>query len=148
MTRVLFVDDEQSVVDGLRRSLRKHCRDWEMSFATSGQEAIEMMEASAPDVLVSDMRMPGMDGAELLKIAQARWPATIRLLLSGQPESEAIMRATLVAHQFLSKPCDGEVLRATVERASAVQQLIDSPTLREAIGRSTSCRRFPRPTTS
>jgi len=132
--RVLFVDDEQSVLDGLRRSLRRHCKDWELSFATSGEEAVEMMVVEAPDVLVSDMRMPGMDGAQLLQIVQERWPGTVRFLLSGHSDSEAIMRTTLVAHQFLSKPCDGAQLRSTVERASALHRLIEDPDVRRAIG--------------
>lgn len=134
MMRVLFVDDEQCVLDGLRRSLRRHRRDWEFSFATSGEDAIEMMAETPPDVLVSDMRMPGMDGAQLLKITQDRWPGTVRFLLSGHSDSEAIMRSTLVAHQFLSKPCDGEQLRKTVDRATALHALIDDPDVRRAIG--------------
>ncbi len=132
--RVLFVDDEQSVLDGLRRSLRRHCRDWELSFATSGAQAVEMMAENRPDILVSDMRMPGMDGAELLQIAQERWPGTVRFLLSGHSDSEAIMRSTLVAHQFLSKPCDGKRLRETVERARALHRLVEDPGVRRAIG--------------
>ncbi|MFK7895218.1 MAG: HDOD domain-containing protein [Myxococcota bacterium] len=134
MTKVLFVDDEQSALDGLRRSLHKHCKDWEMRFAVGGEEAIALMAEQAPDVLISDMRMPGMDGSALLRVAQERWPGTARLLLSGYSDSEAIMRSTLVAHQFMSKPCDGEELRETVDRASALTRLIGDPAVRDAIG--------------
>ncbi len=134
MMRVLFVDDEQSVLDGLRRSLRRHCGEWETEFALGGDEAIALMEIDSPDVLVSDMRMPGMDGAQLLKIAQERWPSTIRFLLSGQANSEAIMRATLVAHQFISKPCGGEFLRATIKRAGTLMRLVEDPNVRRVIG--------------
>ena len=105
-----------------------------MIFATSGDRAIEMMSEQPVDVLVSDMRMPGMDGAELLRIARERWPETARFVLSGYSDAEAIMRSTLVAHQFLSKPCDGDKLRATVERAIALQRLIDDPAVRRSIG--------------
>ena len=71
MRRVLFVDDEDNVLQGLRRMLRDMRRDWVMEFAASGEEGLRALEASHFDVVVSDMRMPGMDGAALLGVLGA-----------------------------------------------------------------------------
>ena len=78
---VLFVDDEQAILDGLRNSLRKERKRWEMTFALGGQQALEAMKQTPADVVITDMRMPGMDGAELLRHIQRDFPAA-RLLLS------------------------------------------------------------------
>ena len=72
---VLFVDDEQAILDGLRNSLRKERKRWEMTFALGGQQALEAMKQSPADVVITDMRMPGMDGAELLRQIQRDFPA-------------------------------------------------------------------------
>jgi YesN/AraC family two-component response regulator len=101
---VLFVDDEQAILDGLRNSLRKERKRWEMTFALGGQQALEEMKKTPADVVITDMRMPGMDGAELLRHIQRDFPAAARIVLSGQAEREAIMRALPVTHQFL--PCE------------------------------------------
>jgi HD-like signal output (HDOD) protein len=89
-----------------------------MFFAAGGEEALNEMERTAFDVVVTDMRMPGMDGATLLERVQARHPDVMRIVLSGDFDVEAGMRAVPVAHQFLMKPCDPEKLRAAIERCS------------------------------
>src|SRR5580765_2202084 len=90
---VLFVDDEQAILDGLRNSLRKERKRWDMTFALGGQQALEEMKKTPADVVITDMRMPGMDGAELLRHIQRDFPAAARIVLSGQAERESIMRA-------------------------------------------------------
>jgi len=115
MRRILFVDDERRILEGLQRMLRPCRRQWEMAFATSGSEALAILEAGPFDVIVSDMRMPNMDGGHLLELVRQRHPGMIRIMLSGQCEIEAAMRAVPVAHQFLSKPCDPEKLRSVIE---------------------------------
>ena len=122
--KVLFVDDEPNVTQGLKRMLRSMRREWEMSFALSGPEALEIMAAGPIDVIVSDMRMPGMDGAQLLGIVQERYPNTIRIVLSGQSSKEAILRAVGAAHQYLAKPCDAETIKQTVSRAFMLRDIV------------------------
>lgn len=132
--RVLFVDDEQRVLDGLRRMLRPRHREWSMSFAGGGAEALERLEAEPAEIIVSDMRMPGMDGAQLLAEVRNRHPEIVRMILSGQADEDAALRAIPVAHQFLTKPCDAATLLSALERAAALHRLLGQPDLREVVG--------------
>ncbi|MCG8587940.1 MAG: response regulator [Proteobacteria bacterium] len=133
MRRILFVDDEQKILDGIRRSLRKQRKVWEMEFVLGGAEALERMQEQSFDVLVTDMRMPGIDGAELLTRVQDQYPNVVRLVLSGHAELEGLMRAVPVAHQFLSKPCEPDVLQSVVERACQLHGLLADERLRELV---------------
>lgn len=126
---VLFVDDEVNVLHGLRRMLR-HMRDqWEMTFTEGAHAALEALEICRYDVIVSDMRMPGMDGAQLLRDVKARYPHMVRMILSGQSEQEKILRAIGPTHRYLSKPCDPDLLRTTIEAACNLHQTIQNPDL-------------------
>ncbi len=134
MKRILFVDDEPNLLEGLQRLLRPRRKQWEMTFASSGQEALAILESSQFDMIVTDMRMPGMDGAELLEQVQQRFPAVIRVVLSGYMEKDAALRAVPVAHQFLSKPCDPEVLAAALERSCSLTSALPDDTTRQVVG--------------
>lgn len=144
MKRILFVDDEPRVLDGLRRMLHKQRNDWDMVFVSSGQAALQEMESSRFDVLVSDMRMPQMDGAALLTEVQSRHPAVVRIVLSGHSDMEAALRAVPVAHQFLAKPCNPDRLVEVIRRANGLQELLVDGNLRETIGRIKQLPSFPR----
>ncbi len=115
-SRALFVDDEPLVLSGLRRMLRSLRFDWDMSFANSGEEALALLDEGDFAVIVSDMRMPEMDGATLLNEVAKRHPAIARLVLSGHAELDAILRAVRPAHQFLAKPCDPKLLEQALKR--------------------------------
>lgn len=134
MKRVLFVDDDPGVLAGLRRMLRPHRREWDMVFAIGGEAAQAELERAPFDVVVTDMRMPGIDGAALLAFLRERHPATVRIVLSGHTELSAALRSVPVAHQFLSKPCDREVLVSAVHRACALEERLRHPTLRRLLG--------------
>lgn len=132
--RVLFVDDEPGVLHGLRLALR-HMRDvWRMSFAASGPEALGILADAPHDVVVSDMRMPGMDGDRLLAEVQRRFPDTLRIILSGYSDYAMIMRTVKSAHQFLNKPCSHEELIRTVNRAVRLREVLCNPRIRELLG--------------
>jgi len=105
-TKILFVDDEILVLRGLKRSLQSMQKDAEMYFVSSGQEALDLMAIAPCDVVISDMRMPGLNGAELLEQIKQRYPQTVRFILSGHSDDELILRSVKSTHQFLSKPCD------------------------------------------
>ncbi len=135
MKHILFVDDDENVLAGLRNRLRPQRARWELKFVQSGYEALEELELTPFDVVISDMRMPGMGGPELLARVKERYPDVARIVLSGEADREAVLRARPIAHQFLTKPCDGNVLRLVIERACALRAILCDDGLRGLIGR-------------
>jgi len=121
--RVLCVDDEPHVVGGLSLHLR---RRYDVELATSGQAGLELLERVRVAVVISDMRMPGMDGAEFLARASASHPETTRILLTGYAELEAATRAINEGHvfRFLVKPCPPPELLRTVDAAAELHHLL------------------------
>lgn len=133
--RILFVDDDPQLLGGLRRMLWERREVWDMRFAEGGSAALAMLEAEPADLVVSDVRMPGMDGPELLEQVRLRWPATVRMILSGHSDREFVVRSIKPAHQFLSKPCTPQELRAAIERVLGLRDLFTDERLREAVAR-------------
>jgi HD-like signal output (HDOD) protein/CheY-like chemotaxis protein len=134
MKRILFVDDESKILDGIRRMLYSQRGRWDIQFAIGGEAALQACEKCSFDVVVSDMRMPGMDGATLLGHIRDRYPSTARLILSGYSESALARRAVPVAHRFLSKPCSAAALQSTIERVCSLQEAVSTPEIRRLVG--------------
>ena len=143
MRRILFVDDEPRVLDGLRRLLRSLRKEWQMEFVASGSEALHEMEKKPFDIVVADMKMPGMDGAELLSKVKERYPDTIRIILSAQTGKDALLRSIGSTHQFLNKPCDPEQLKWTIRRAEKLRDLLGNEAVRSLIARADSLPALP-----
>ncbi len=133
MHKLLFVDDEPLVLQGLRRSLRGMAQEWNMTFVESGSAALEVLDREPFDVIISDMRMPKMDGAQLLEEVKRRYPAMVRMVLSGQSSREALLRSLSPTHQYLSKPCDPQDLKVKLTQAFAMRDLLESPKLKAVI---------------
>jgi CheY-like chemotaxis protein len=112
---VLFVDDEPSLLSALRRMLLPQRERWAMSFVGGGVSALELLERDAFDVVVSDMRMPGMDGSKLLREVQRLYPQVYRIVLSGYAEADARSSVVHVAQRFLTKPCTSLDLISAIE---------------------------------
>jgi HD-like signal output (HDOD) protein len=132
---VLFVDDEQQVLDGLCDLLRSRRRELRAETADGGATALERLAAEHFDVVVSDMRMPGLDGAQLLERVRDEHPHAVRVILSGQASEEAVLRMVPVAHIALAKPCSSRHLSQMLDRAFSVGGLLDDLELREAVNR-------------
>lgn len=130
---ILFVDDEPNILSGLKRMFRALRQEMDFYFVESGQEALDLMAEHAVDVVVSDMRMPGMDGAALLFLVQERFPHAIRIMLTGQADEESVLRTVGVVHQFIAKPSDPETLREVLERACALQNLMKNEQLKTLV---------------
>jgi HD-like signal output (HDOD) protein len=114
--------------------LRFQRHEWEMAFAPSASAALALMEASPFDVIVSDMRMPEMDGAALLARVREGYPQVVRIILSDHTELSTALRLVPVAHQFLAKPCDAEMLRVAIERACHLKALLHDDSIRRTVG--------------
>lgn len=135
MKRILFVDDEAQVLAGLRSRLHRLRSEWDMAFVESGAEALALLAQGPFDVIVTDVQMPQMNGAELLRVVSREWPQMVRILLSGYSDSAQIARLATLAHQSLTKPCAPQQLEGVVNRCLALQGLLDAPHLRAVVGR-------------
>jgi HD-like signal output (HDOD) protein len=133
MKQILFVDDDTKILDGLRRSLRNQRGEWEMVFAEGGVAALTECASRRFDVIVSDARMPGLEGAEFLGHVRNLYPDTVRIILSGQCSRTAVLQCVGVTHQFLTKPCGPETLRAVIEHICRIRDLFQDVPGREAI---------------
>lgn len=140
---ILFVDDEPRVLDGLKRLLRGLRNDWDVFFATSGQEALKRLDKEPIDVIVSDMLMPEMDGAHLLGEVMQRHPHIVRIILSGQAERQAVLSSVRHAHQFLLKPCDMQTLKKSIVRAGTLSELLVNERLKSIVARIQSVPALP-----
>jgi HD-like signal output (HDOD) protein len=133
MIRVLFVDDEPNVLAGLRRMLRTMGPDWDLRFCASAPDALVELQREPYDAIVSDMRMPVMDGAELLEQVSRAHPGMIRIMLSGQPGRESVLRAVGPAHQYLSKPCDADTIKTKLRQAIGLRNVLTNPALQRVV---------------
>ena len=136
MISILFVDDEERLLEGIQNSLRRRLSEWDLGFACSGAEALDILTKRPYDIVVADMRMPGMDGAELLTVIQKKYPSMIRFILTGQAEKEAIIRAIPVTHQFIYKPCSPPELLELLDRACNLHSRVHSEEIMRLISAS------------
>jgi HD-like signal output (HDOD) protein len=122
------------VLEGLERSLQMIVDDdWELEFVDNGAEALARVSAREYDALVTDMRMPGIDGAEVLARARELAPRTVRIVLSGQMEGSNAMRAMDRAHQILGKPCKAELIVDVLRSSIRFRQQLDHDSFRRAV---------------
>ncbi len=144
--RILFVDDDELILRSIERVLRRPAAEngWELCFATNGEEALQEMARQPVDVLLVDANMTQMSGATLLRRVQERDPSVVRLLLSGHTGLDVLRSALPFAHQFLPKPCDGTLLRSTLESACNVRSLLSKPEMRHLVGSSNELPSGPR----
>lgn len=141
--RLIFVDDEKMVLDGLRRALHGMRDEWDMHFVDSAAEALRALEQDACDAVITDMRMPVMDGGELLEAVKQRYPDVVRMVLSGQASREAVFRSLAPAHQFLSKPCDPQNLVLRLRQAFTMRDLLSNQSLKTIVSRMRSIPSLP-----
>jgi len=134
MKRLLFVGndaEEEKNLLAIAASLAGH---WDVEFAPDADAAFTRLTSSAVDVVISNLRMPGMDGAAFLKTVCERHPGIVRIVLSSQHELAEAVRAVPVAHQFLLKPCELGSLRVAIERATSLSNVLGNKLLASIVG--------------
>jgi HD-like signal output (HDOD) protein/CheY-like chemotaxis protein len=141
--KALFVDDDPAVLGGLKRMLRGIRSEIESSFVDNGADALAMMVSSSYDVVVTDIRMPGMSGIEMLEIVSGEHPDMARIILSGHSSPSDTLRAAGLAHQYLAKPCDAEGLRTAILRSVRLREDLADPELRRLAGGARSLPSVP-----
>ena len=131
--RILFVDDEINVLQGLKRGLRGMKKEWDMEFASGGKEALDALGSLPIDAVVTDMQMPEVDGLHVLIGALERRPEAIRCVLSGQTKFDVILRAAPATHLVLFKPCDTAAIEQRVRRVMDRNEALKDQSLRKMV---------------
>ncbi|AQT68686.1 Hydrogenase transcriptional regulatory protein hupR1 [Anaerohalosphaera lusitana] len=142
--RILFVDDDKHLLNGLRRMLRKMKDRWDMDFANGGQEALDALRLNKYDVIVSDMLMPGISGVRLLEHVRERYPGTIRFMLTGCSKEPLNEHAIMCAHQMVAKPCDTDELINMIEHSLSLHDGIKSHKAAQVMAQMRSIPSMPR----
>lgn len=141
--RILFVDDEPLVLNGLQRTLRKMRDEWDLTFASSAPEALAILDKNPMDVIISDMKMPEMNGSQLLAEVKQRHPHIVRLILSGHVEQETTIQSIQFAHQCLSKPCDVELLKQTLAKLFSLRDILSDDSIKKIVSQIESLPSLP-----
>jgi DNA-binding NtrC family response regulator len=102
---ILVVDDDTNLLDGLKRSMHEKHIQWKQKYVSSAKDAISLLASEKIDLIITDYKMPGIDGLELLSIVKEKYPDIKRILLTGQSEAEVFESSKEIAHAYLSKPC-------------------------------------------
>ena len=132
--RILFVDDEPRILSGIENALIFAEDEWEADFAGSGEEAVKLLDDNGYDVLVTDMKMPGLTGADVLEHAKATRPGIVRLILSGEVDPVLAERAMPLTHEFVPKPCDPDELFGIITRVYGTSKSLEDGTVRDVLG--------------
>jgi HD-like signal output (HDOD) protein/ActR/RegA family two-component response regulator len=140
LKRVLFVDDDADLLDAMKRALRRERRRWEMVFVQGGAQAIAEVRKAPYDVVVSDMRMPDVDGRAVLGVVKCERPSTVRILLTGHvsSEDEEMWGLLPALHQALAKPCALSRLCEMIEQSLTGLDVAGDATLRRIAGQVAS----------
>jgi len=133
MKRILIVDDLPEVLEAHFHLLSFAFPEWEVRKAGGGEEALALMAEQPFDVVISDMRMPGMNGAELLNEVMRLYPRTVRLILSAFADQDQVFRSIGSTHQYLTKPCDLRSLKTAILRAANLEEGLRNEKLQEMV---------------
>jgi putative nucleotidyltransferase with HDIG domain len=141
--RILFVDDEPMILHGLQRSLRKMRNEWKMVFASGGKEALKILDTNPMDVVVTDLKMPEMDGTRLLSEIKKHHPHVVRIILSGHVKHDMTLQSVQIAHQCLAKPCDAEILKLTLTKIFALKAILSDDAIKKIVSQIESLPSMP-----
>jgi HD-like signal output (HDOD) protein len=138
MMRLLFVDDDAVAREQIRSEISHAHLHYDVVLVESGSEAIAALDGGEFDAVISDLRMPAMDGTELLTQVRERFPEVVRVCMSGAMDDSDFLRVIPVTHQFLSKPISGEALREIIDRACSLNLILQNQSIRALIGKLTA----------
>ncbi len=141
--RIIFVDSDRAVLDGLAQILSPLKQDWDMEFVERPEEALARMAERPFDAIVTEVELEGMDGLALLEHVWKQYPRTIRLVLSEDVSDDTSMKAAATVHQYLNKPSDAIALRSILQRALALNGLLNNEMLEQLTSRLDSLPSLP-----
>jgi HD-like signal output (HDOD) protein/CheY-like chemotaxis protein len=137
---ILFVDDDPLIIRGFKRSSLEYQKSWDVYFCTSASEALDFLSHHRVEFLITDIRLPGIDGVELLNKISQHYPQIVRFVISGHSDNQRVLHSTRTAHQYISKPVDMNLLWQTIERSSRLRDLLEDKQLLRII---TGIKRLP-----
>jgi HD-like signal output (HDOD) protein/CheY-like chemotaxis protein len=140
---ILFVDEEKFVHKALKRSFRKMRQEWDMRFATGPAEALEILNKETIEVIVTETMFQAQSGLDFLKVVREGHPNSVRIILSGYSDQNVILKSVDLAHQYLTKPCEDDALKATISRAFIMKELLDHHALKEIVSQIDSLPTLP-----
>jgi putative nucleotidyltransferase with HDIG domain len=123
---ILFVDDEKEALDGYKRVLFRKRKEWEIDFAENGKSAVDKLALKQYDLVISDIRMPIMDGIDLIYHIKEKYPNIIRIILSGHQDEIKAVKAAGAAHQLLAKPTEASELISVIEKSLNLHRQVKS----------------------
>ena len=132
---ILFVDDDEAVLEELQYQMISKASEWEMYFAKSGREALSLLKDFTFDAVVADEGMPVIEGSELLSEIMNHHPECMRFILSERSNENVLLNSSRCAHQIIPKPFDQETLKRPLARAFALRDLLRSEKLKSLAGR-------------
>jgi putative nucleotidyltransferase with HDIG domain len=133
-TKILFVDDEPAMVRVLKMGMRSMAAEWDMQFAEGGEAALALIQQESFDVVVTDMRMAGINGAQLLNHVLRHHPQTVRIILSGYADLSEVVSCVGLTHQFLTKPCSLDDLKSCLKKVTGIKEKLGHEKLRALTG--------------
>ncbi|MBI9112632.1 HDOD domain-containing protein [Maridesulfovibrio ferrireducens] len=131
--KILFVDDDEDILASFKAMLHSKRKEWKCQFVSCAKEGLKLIEQEPFDVVLSDMRMPCMDGADFLKIVEKLQPGAVRIIFSGYSESQALLKSVKNAHQFLSKPCSSEAVLGVIQRVTELRHILTDDSIRTLV---------------
>jgi len=132
--RILFVDDEPAMIRVLKMGMRSMAGEWDMQFAEGGEAGLEMVKKEKFDVVITDMRMAGVNGAQLLNHVLRHDPQTVRIILSGYADLSEVVNCVGLTHQYLTKPCSLNDLKSCLKNVTSVKEKLGHEKLRALTG--------------
>lgn len=130
---ILFVDDDDSVLRGMKRVFHGMRDSWDVEFAQSAREALDLMAAKPIDLIIADMQMPGMSGSDLLALTCRLYPRIIRFALSGYTDREVLLKGAGLFHQFFVKPCNADILKSAIIKVLQFQNVLCSESVQAMV---------------
>lgn len=132
---ILIVDDDRLVLRSLARALRRARPGWTIDTESRPDQALALLNQKTYDIVISDLDMPEIDGAQLLREVQKRKPSVVRIAFTGSQDSKSAMRLVGPAHQYLTKPLAPRDLLDTLERAMALGRTLKNPVVARVVSR-------------
>jgi len=133
MLRILFIDDDEAALTRAQESLRSYRNQWEMNFCLGAEPALDALSESPYDVVLADLKMPGVSGAELLSCVRDLYPDAVRILVCNATDDSTMMKSIGPAHQYLVKPLDPSTVPNAIIRAATLGQRLSKPGLKALV---------------